>query len=69
MPYKIKKTNLQSIKKTKVDIMMNLGDPTQAFKYSFLPNQGVGLARLEFIITSLYKNSSLGAYELSKITA
>ena len=31
--------------------MMNLGNPDLAFKTSFLPNDGVGLARMEFIIT------------------
>jgi pyruvate,water dikinase len=55
LPYKIKTTDLKKVRKPKVDIMMNLGDPTQAFKYSFLPNQGVGLARLEFIITTYIK--------------
>lgn len=55
LSYKIKTTDLKKVKKPKVDIMMNLGDPTQAFKYSFLPNQGVGLARLEFIITTYIK--------------
>ena len=32
--------------------MMNVGNPDQAFALSFLPNDGVGLAREEFIITS-----------------
>ena len=33
-----------------VKIMMNVGTPDQAFAFSRLPNRGVGLARLEFII-------------------
>jgi pyruvate,water dikinase len=33
-----------------VKIMMNVGTPDQAFAFSRLPNAGVGLARLEFII-------------------
>jgi pyruvate,water dikinase len=33
-----------------VQIMMNVGNPTRAFDFSSLPNSGVGLARLEFII-------------------
>jgi pyruvate, water dikinase len=32
--------------------MMNLGTPEQAFEQSFIPNEGVGLAREEFIINS-----------------
>ncbi len=35
-----------------VRIMLNIGNPSQAFKLSRLPNQGVGLARLEFIINN-----------------
>ena len=33
-------------------IMMNVGNPERAFDFGMLPNAGVGLARLEFIITS-----------------
>jgi pyruvate,water dikinase len=35
--------------------MLNLGNPELAFKTSFLPNDGVGLARMEFIITETIK--------------
>jgi len=54
-------------KKPKVDIMINLGDPTQAFKYSFLPNAGVGLARLEFIITNYIKIHPLALINFHKL--
>ena len=36
-----------------VKIMMNVGTPDQAFAFSRLPNAGVGLARLEFIINQI----------------
>ena len=36
--------------KPKTKIMMNLATPDTAFEKSFLPNDGVGLAREEFII-------------------
>ena len=36
-------------------IMINLGNPDLAFKTSFLPNDGVGLARMEFIISEYIK--------------
>ena len=35
--------------------MMNVGNPEQAFDLSFIPNDGVGLAREEFIITEYIK--------------
>lgn len=36
-----------------VKIMMNVGNPSHAFSFSQTPNQGVGLARLEFIINNM----------------
>ncbi len=36
-----------------VNIMMNVGNPSYAFAFSRTPNQGVGLARLEFIISNM----------------
>lgn len=36
-----------------VKIMMNVGNPSHAFSFSRIPNQGIGLARLEFIINNL----------------
>ena len=48
--FEIKKTNLRNFKKPKTKIMLNIGSPDIAFKSSFIPNEGVGLAREEFII-------------------
>jgi len=55
IPFKIKKTNIGKIKRPKTKVMMNLGEPDQAFRYSFIPNDGVGLAREEFIIANNIK--------------
>ena len=55
LKHEIKKHNLGKIPKTKTKIMMNLGTPEQAFEQSFIPNEGVGLAREEFIINSHIK--------------
>ena len=55
LKFEIKKTNLREIRKTKTKIMMNVGNPEQAFDLSFIPNDGVGLAREEFIITEYIK--------------
>jgi pyruvate,water dikinase len=48
--FEIKRYNLEEIPKLKTKIMINLGAPEIAFKISFLPNDGVGLARIEFIL-------------------
>jgi len=50
--FRIKKTNLKKIPKTKTKIMLNLGNPSVAFEYAALPHDGVGLARQEFIISN-----------------
>lgn len=53
--FKIKKTNLKSLPKSKTKIMMNVGNPDSAFSMSLIPNDGVGLAREEFIINEYIK--------------
>jgi len=52
IPYEVERFDLESIPKTKTQIMMNVGIPEQAFSQGQIPNDGVGLARLEFIIGS-----------------
>jgi pyruvate,water dikinase len=55
LPFQIKKTNLAKLKRPKTKMMMNLASPEQAFAQSFIPNDGVGLAREEFVINSWIK--------------
>ncbi|MCF7866778.1 phosphoenolpyruvate synthase [Candidatus Woesearchaeota archaeon] len=51
--FEIEEHDLKSLERPKTKIMMNIGTFTQAFEKSFIPNDGVGLAREEFIINSL----------------
>jgi pyruvate,water dikinase len=44
--------DLKSMARPNTHIMLNLANPSQAFEASRLPNEGVGLARLEFIINN-----------------
>ena len=55
VPFKIEKTDVKDLKKTKTKIMLNIGEPDKAFLNSMIPNDGVGLARLEFIINNYIK--------------
>ncbi|MBN9192885.1 phosphoenolpyruvate synthase [Microbacterium sp.] len=48
--YAEEETHLDAMPDVPVKIMMNVGTPDQAFSFSRLPNRGVGLARLEFVI-------------------
>ena len=52
LPYKIVEHHLDKIPKIKTKIMVNVGSPDEAFKNHYLPAEGVGLGRLEFIIAS-----------------
>jgi pyruvate,water dikinase len=52
LQFDIEESEQQSMPDIGVKIMMNVGTPDQAFAFSRLPNAGVGLARLEFIINN-----------------
>lgn len=47
--------NLETLPETKTKLMLNIANPENAFKHSFLPHSGVGLLRLEFIINNFIK--------------
>ncbi|HGJ5891445.1 MAG TPA: phosphoenolpyruvate synthase [Arsenophonus apicola] len=53
LPFEIKSCQVDKMPSLKVKIMMNVGNPDRAFDFACLPNDGVGLARLEFIINRM----------------
>src|SRR5690606_4092826 len=55
LPFKEEKIDWAAQGKPKTKIMVNLGNPAQALKTSLLPVDGVGLARIEFIISESVK--------------
>ncbi len=55
LPFRVETTKLDSLPETRTKIMMNVGNPELAFTLAALPNDGVGLARLEFIIANHIK--------------
>ena len=67
LPFKINKTNIKNLKRPKTKVMMNIGNPSLAFSASFIPNDGVGLARLEFIINNFIKIHPLALINYNKI--
>jgi len=69
IPFEIKKIDISKIEKTKTKIMMNLGEPDQAFSLSFIPNDGVGLAREEFIIANSIKVHPLALINYKKLNS
>ncbi|MCA9533520.1 MAG: phosphoenolpyruvate synthase [Myxococcales bacterium] len=50
--YRVDSVDLGELPTTRTKIEMNVGDPDQAFTLAAIPNDGVGLARMEFIVTS-----------------
>ncbi len=52
LPFEILETPLDNLPQTRTKILMNIGNPEKAFAFADIPAQGVGLARLEFIIAN-----------------
>jgi len=60
--YKVEKQTITDEERPITQVMMNVGDPDHAFAVSRLPNDGVGLARLEFII-----NNHIGIHPMALV--
>ncbi|MFA5022418.1 MAG: phosphoenolpyruvate synthase [Patescibacteria group bacterium] len=67
VPFTVKKTNLKTLQRPKTKIMLNIGQPDTAFASSFIPNDGVGLAREEFIINNHIKIHPLALLHFNKL--
>lgn len=50
--FDVEHVDLSALPRPETKIMMNVGNPGEAFSLSFIPNDGVGLARIEFIIST-----------------
>lgn len=55
LEYEVKRFDMEHLQRPRTKIMMNVGDPDNAFHLSYIPNDGVGLARLEFIINNFIR--------------
>jgi pyruvate,water dikinase len=55
VPFRVDATDLATLERPATEVMVNLGNPELAFALSRLPADGVGLARLEFIISESIK--------------
>ncbi len=81
LPYKVEELPLDKLPHTHTQIMMNVGNPEEAFGFAAIPNDGVGLARMEFIIANQIKvhplalihfnrlEDELARYKISELTA
>ena len=67
LKFKVTTTNVKDLDRPKTKMMMNIGSPDQAFQYAAIPNDGVGLAREEFIINSHIKIHPLALLHFDKV--
>ncbi len=68
LPVRRERTSLADVLVPKTPIMLNVGNPAEAFSLSFLPNSGVGLARLEFIISTHVRTHPLALVHPERVT-
>lgn len=81
LKFDIQELTLDNLPRTRTKIMMNLGNPEEALGLTAIPNDGVGLARMEFIIANHIKahplallhfdklEDELAKYKISELTA
>ena len=67
LPFEVEKTEIKDVGKMRTKVMMNVGDPRKAFSFAMIPNDGVGLAREEFIYTDFIKIHPLALINYKKI--
>jgi pyruvate, water dikinase len=68
LPVRIERTNLAEVARPRTRMMMNVANPAEAFSLSFLPNDGVGLARLEFIIGTHVRTHPMALLQPDRVT-
>ncbi len=68
LPYEVEETVLASLPRPATKVMMNVANPDEAFALSLLPNDGVGLARMEFIINNHIRIHPLALLRYDELT-
>ena len=69
LPFGTTRIETSTVKRPKTAIMLNLGNPELAFRTAMLPNDGVGLARMEFIISEHIGIHPMALVDLEKVAA
>ncbi|MEQ8382990.1 MAG: phosphoenolpyruvate synthase [Coleofasciculus sp. A1-SPW-01] len=67
VPFEVQETQLENLPTTRTKILMNVGNPEEAFGLAAIPCDGVGLARLEFIIANHIKVHPLALLNFDKL--
>ena len=67
LPFEVQETVLDQLPSTRTQILMNVGNPDEAFGLAAIPCDGVGLARLEFIIANHIKAHPLALMNFDQL--
>lgn len=67
LKFTVKRTNLKRLRRTRTQMMMNVADPDRVFELAQIPNDGVGLAREEFIVTEYIKIHPMALVHFAKV--
>ena len=67
LDFEVQHLDVQNLERPRTKIMMNVGNPEEALRLSFLPNDGVGLARQEFIVTTFVKVHPLALLDYEQL--
>ncbi len=65
--FEVEEVDIRDIPGTRTKVMVNLGDPSAAFRWWRLPSDGVGLARMEFIISNLIRVHPMALVHYDKV--
>jgi pyruvate, water dikinase len=68
LPFHIERSDTEAMPRPRTKVMVNLGNPDLAFSTAMLPNDGVGLARMEFIISESIKAHPLALLHPERVT-
>ncbi|MDF5728518.1 MAG: phosphoenolpyruvate synthase [Rhizonema sp. PD38] len=67
LPFEVEEVPLENLPRTRTEILMNVGNPQEAFSLSAIPNNGVGLARTEFIIANHIQTHPMALIHFDKL--
>lgn len=67
-PFEVIETELSQLPRTRIQILMNVGNPDEALSLAAIPCDGVGLARLEFMIANQIQIHPLALLQLDQLT-
>lgn len=67
LPFDVERMDLKGMGRPKTQVMMNVANPQEAFGLSFIPNDGVGLAREEFIISNYIQIHPMALIDYDKL--